>query len=74
MNSLTVWEEFLALEVIISIYPVRITAEIMYTKGIMPPDSSPEGAHFSEHRGGGLDQWFLFLIGHPNNTGVEYSL
>lgn len=45
MNSLTAWEEFLALEVIISIYPVRITAEITYTKGIMPPDSSPEDEH-----------------------------
>lgn len=45
MNSLTLWEEFLALEVIISIYPVRITAEITYTKGIMPPDSSPEDEH-----------------------------
>ena len=41
MNSLTAWEEFLALEVIISM----ITAEITYTKGIMPPDSSPEDEH-----------------------------
>lgn len=73
MNSVTMWEIFLASEVI-SFHPVRIAAEITYTEGIMPPEFSPgERAHFPAHRRGGLEQWFLFFIGLPNNAVVAYT-